>query len=90
MGKDSLSGKDVEVHALPEWIFTLHFVGFARRMHVEVVTHVILFNLFATLVHHQHPVRIRPVVASRNAVPKLAEAHITSRLLETPPSDRLL
>lgn len=85
-----MGGKDVEVHALSEGVFALHFVEFAGRVHVEVVAQVLLLYLPAALIYQQHPVGVGPVVASGNAVLELAETHIAARLLETPTNYRLL
>ena len=85
-----MSGEDVEVHALAEGVSALHFVGLAGRVHVKVVAQVLLLDLLAALVHQQQPVRVGPVVSSRNAVLEFAETHITARLLETPTDYRLL
>lgn len=80
----------MEVHALSEGVFALHFVGFAGRVHVEVVAQVLLLYLPAALVHQQHPVRVSPVVSSSYGILKLAETHVAARLLETPTNYRLL
>lgn len=59
----SLWWENIEVHVLTEGIFTENFVGFARRVHVKLITQILLLRASRTVIHVNVPVRIGTVIA---------------------------
>lgn len=83
LGDGALGRKNVKVHALPKGILTLYLIYLTIRVHVKVITHILLSYLTPTVVWCQVPIRVRPIIPHSNAVTELTKSEVCFVLFET-------